>query len=57
MPFLPCGKKHEPESKKRRHTAENDQRAPWIMVKRIGAYGLCYSPDSKATKDPTNEDL
>jgi hypothetical protein len=27
------------------------------MVKRIGAYGLCYSPDSKATKDPTYEDL
>ena len=57
MPFLPCVKKHEPKSKKRRHTAENDQRAPRVMVKRIGAYGLCYSPDSKATKDPTYEDL
>ena len=57
MLFLPCGKKHEPKSKKRCHTAENDQRAPRIMVKRISAYGLCYSPDSKATEDPANEDF
>ena len=57
MSFLPCGKKHEPKSKKHCHTAENDQRAPRIMVKRISAYGLCYSPDSKATEDPANEDF
>ena len=57
MPFFPCGKKHEPKSKKCCHAAENDQRAPGIMVERISAYGLCYSPDSKATEDPANEDF
>jgi len=57
MPFLPCGKKHEPESKKCCHAAENDQRTPWIMVKRIGAYGLCDSPDSKASEDPAYENF
>jgi len=57
MLFLPCGKKHEPKSKKRCHTAENDQRAPRIMVERISTYSLCYSPDSKATEDPANEDF
>ena len=57
MPFFPCGKKHEPKSKKRCHTAENDQRTPRIVVERIGADGLCYSPDSKASENPTYEDL
>ena len=57
LPFLPYNKKHEPKPKKRCHTAKNNQWTPRIMVQRIGAYGLCNSPDSKASEDPAYEDL
>ena len=57
LPFLPHNKKPEPKPKKRCHAAKNDQGTPRIMVQRIGTYGLCNSPDSKASEDPTYEDL